>query len=250
MKTFALEDGRPALALRWKPATDRDGRVTGYRVYGRDGERYRLVGQTAATSYTLKDLEPGNRQFALRAVDDSGGESEELRFGSRPVEPEIEARGLYLAPLSRLARLARSGYGATLTVSAVHDTLPHLAGGLGAGYCRFASGSSMVRSAYMVPFYARLQYRIWLGGPAFLSPEFAAGASLVEITATSRKYLSFSGQALQGRSIEPYVHAGAILSFRVRDWLFLGVSADYSFVVEGKRCVDFVSCGTGITVRL
>ena len=130
-----------------------------------------------------------------------------------------------------------------------HDTLPAFTAGLGAGYCRFLSGSSLVRAAHMVPFYARLQYRIWLGGPASLSPEFAAGASLVEITATNRRYLSFAGQGLQGRSIEPYVHAGAVLSFRVRDWLFINLNADYSFVVEGGRCVDFVSCGAGAVVR-
>jgi hypothetical protein len=250
MKRQAPDNGRPALALRWKNATDRDGTVTAYRVYARDDARYRLAGETPSTSFTLKDLEPGNRQFALRAVDDSGGESEEIRFGSRPVEPEIEARGLYLLPLARLARLAGAGYGASLTVSVAHDTLPPLAAGLGAGYCRFMSGSTLVRTAHMVPFYGRIQCRVRLGGPATLSPEFAAGASLVEITATSRRFLSFSGRGLQGRTIEPYVSAGAVLAFRVRDWLFLNVNADYSFLVEGRRCVDFISCGFGIAVRI
>ena len=87
------DGGGRGLALSWRKASDRDGTVTSYRVYGRDDTRYRLAGETASTAMTLKDLEPGNRRFAIRSVDDSGGESEELRFGSRPVELEIEVRG-------------------------------------------------------------------------------------------------------------------------------------------------------------
>lgn len=238
------------LSLSWRKASDRDGTVTAYRVYGRDDTRYRLAGETAATAMILKDLDPGNRQFAIRSVDDSGGESEEIRFGSRPVEPEIEVRGHYLAPLKRMPRMSSAGYGASCAVLAAHDTFPAFAGGIGAGYFRFASGSKPVRAMHLVPFYGLLRYRLRLGGPAFLSPEFAAGASMVGITATSARYAFLPGQVPRGKSIEPYAHAGAALIFRVRDWLFINLHASYAFVVEGTHVVDFASCGAGLVARM
>jgi len=242
--------GGRALSLSWKKPSDRDGTVTAYRVYGRDDSRYRLVGETPATSLTIQDLDPGNPRFAIRSVDDCGGESEEIRFGSRAAEPEIEVRGHYLVPLSRMSRLVSAGYGATCAVLAAHDTFPPFAGGAGAGYVRFVSGSKPVRAMQMVPVYGLLRYGIRLGGPAFLSPELAAGASLVEITATSARYATFPGQVPRGTSIEPYLHAGMLLSFRVRDWLFINLNAGYAFVLEGRQVVDFVSCGVGLVARL
>ena len=250
MSRPARDGGAHGLDLSWRKASDRDGAVTSYRVYGRDDTRYLLVGDTTTTAMTIKDLDPGDHRFAIRSVDDSGGESEEIRFGSRPVEPEIEVRGLFLAPLSRMSGLVSAGFGASCAVLVAHDTFPSFAGGIGAGYLRFVSGSKPVRAMHMVPFYGLLRYGIRLGGPAFLSPELAAGASLVEITATNARFASFPGQVPRGKSIEPYMHAGALLSFRVRDWLFINLNASYSFVVEGRQVVDFVSCGAGFVVRL
>ena len=242
------DGGGRALALSWKGHRTATARSPRTACTAATTRATASPAKTASTAMTLKDLEPGNRRFAIRSVDDSGGESEELRFGSRPVEPEIEVRGLYLAPLSRMSRLVSAGYGAACSVSVAHDTLPAFAGGIGAGYLGSCPGHKPVRAMHMVPFYGLLRYRFRLWGPAFLSPEIAAGASLVEITATSGTLVpagpDAAGQidrALCARRRSP------LLS--VRDWLFINLNAGYSFLVEGRRVVDFVSCGAGAVVR-
>lgn len=69
-----------SITLEWDAAKDRDGEVTGYRIYPMDEKEPVALGETKDTRFILRDL-PVKKEmaFAVHSVDNRGDESEEGR---------------------------------------------------------------------------------------------------------------------------------------------------------------------------
>ena len=77
------------VVLNWTGSTDNVG-VTGYRIYRNGTQVGSVLG--AITTFTHTNLQSGNSDYTVRAVDAAGNlsDAEQHRDGQRPRRPEAD----------------------------------------------------------------------------------------------------------------------------------------------------------------
>ena len=245
-------DGKITATLRWQAATDPDGDIKNYRVFRRREGDYARLTELSATSYTVSGLEQWKRHtFGVRAVDDSGDESdiESVSFGTSGYT--ATADGAFILPVGRLSDLFKMGYGVTASFTVDNILFESLETGIEAGYYRFTSAHYDVEGAdrdvergYMAPVMARLGYRFGPYGYFHLTPFLACGLSYNSVTYTNRFLVKTTDSG-----IEPAVSAG--VSARCSPWERWYFHGDCRFTViaEEDSPLYFIALSLGAGMK-
>lgn len=106
-------DEKENWVLVWNEASDRDGKVEGYRIYTEKDGKYALLEETKK----LTAVVPYNTIFDsvhVRSLDNNGDESELDEYRN---EWRILLSPQYLLPMGKMTEFSGNGYGADIDVS-------------------------------------------------------------------------------------------------------------------------------------
>ncbi len=219
--------------LSWQPAVDRDGTIAAYEVWNlTDGET--LVARVTRTGYQLTGLDISTvYSYAVRAVDDRGGQSAFVRRRVSMTMPwHIGARGGMYLPVGDLADIAKPGYGGFFTVEYSMPFMREIFAGVDAGYLTFAGNCKGVDSLRMIPVELRSSYLYELDDSWSFSGTFACGMTFTEMSYFVEKDLSGNPVPLKATATDPSLSLAVQARWAPLDNLQLGLGCEWRTVCE------------------
>jgi len=240
-----------AVTYRWNPASDPDGKVVKYRLYGTRNNKKELVSEEKGTFYTLKN--PGSfEKLEFTAVDDLGAESETVGLPllknsySFTFSPEV------IIPLGKLGEIAGTGYGGSAGVTFNSHLFPGLALGVNTGFYAFTGKDSTYNktdSSYMASMLFTAGYCFEPNYYFSVTPYVGFGAAFFHSDYISRDRVTLNESSEAISELGPLVSAGVRGSYRLTESfsLVLGVYAGY---LAGADSGLYAGCGLGCTYKM
>jgi hypothetical protein len=103
-------------SLSWKSSVDPDGKVVNYRIYGIDGDRKKILGETRSNRFDVKGDDHLEKLY-VAAVDDRGDESDLSRAHKAGRYRLLSFYPGVVFPLGKLADMAGPGFGGVFSYS-------------------------------------------------------------------------------------------------------------------------------------
>ena len=234
--------------IRWKPATDPDGKVTGYNVYRNTSGKPELAGRTTVTEYSVKGLSSDDYYFfSVRSVDDKNDESDEAAFIGT-THPFLTT-GIYLnyiIPAGDISEILGAGYGALLYAYKNDFIFNDFDAGLMAGYWYFTGKGDTVDSSFMVPLMASLRYNFPVTPDIYLTPAIGCGYWYNSIEYMKLNQATLQMEKVTESAFEPAVYCVLTLDYRINERISATAGAGYGALFESDGRVDLVTINAGL----
>ncbi|MBN2078843.1 MAG: fibronectin type III domain-containing protein [Spirochaetes bacterium] len=245
--------GEDLAHVTWGASGDPDGTVVLYRLYALTATGWSQIGETVETERIIPNPDPRHtRRLAIRAVDNDGTESDDapITIVSAPLHFEIDARGCVLAPLGRMARILRPGFGTLASIRLLDLPAGGLTLGPGIGLYWFQGKGDTIREAWMAPLCMACSYRFSLTEFLSIAPELMAGANYVHLKKSSKDAWIRPSSRHSRMGYEPFAMGGLQLSYGIGKRILLHVGTHYAMIFEKRIWFEYISCDAGIGVRI
>jgi hypothetical protein len=236
------DDKRYTAVITWEAGLSVDGKISGYRIFEKTGSEFKVVGFAPKNEFVLKDVDSGRDYFlVLRTIDVNGWESGNSHIvNTLPLGIDFSVEGSFILPFGKFRDLHKIGYGGIVRSVKPDSPFYNFETGIAFGYWQF-TGVGSVKSSYMVPALATVDYRINFGRVTIL-PRIAAGFSMNTITYKS-------SYQTKKTSYEPIVMYGVAMNIEITNRLSLFLGGDAGSVIETRNLFPFLVSNTGLAVK-
>lgn len=237
-------------AILWKAATDPDGKVEKYRIYGIKDSRREMLAEVKKTDYTLKASFSYNK-VDIVSVDDKGDESDATSvpfYGSTVVgfHPGI------IYPMGRFSEMFSMGYGGMFSISERDLFLNNFEGVISIGFYSL-KGKDLIeeknkeyKDLMFVPFYLNAAFCMDITGNFSIKPFVSMGFALLDVNYIDRNKTVAEGREEELNLFEPACTGGLSMEYRITSALSVSAECGYGAVVEKSGLLSFISANAGI----
>lgn len=239
------------IIYRWKQASDPDGKVVKYRIYGTAKNKRELVTEEKGDFYNLKNPESFDT-LELAAVDNSGDESEAAGL---PLMNSRYSVALYPGvnlPMGKFGDMAGTGYGVTAGFTLNNHLLPKIDLGADTGFYAFTGKDSAYKetaTSYMASLLLTAGYRFEPNYYFSLTPYAGFGAAFFHSDYINRDKITLNESKETISENGPLTSVGVKGSYRL-DESFSLVLRLYSNYLVGTDTGLYAGCDVGCMYRL
>lgn len=251
-------DEKENWVLVWNEASDRDGKVEGYRIYTEKDGKYALLEETKK----LTAVVPYNTIFDsvhVRSLDNNGDESELDEYRN---EWRVLLSPQYILPVGKMTEFSGNGYGADIDVSKRDILFNDFELGFTAGFLtaegkkKIGEGNSNVTLLNMYPAALFTAYRIPVWFDRFghydvisFFPKLSAGVLVMQM---EYELLDNAGNVDEKKSalvLEPFVKGGLFAEFGAARHFFLTVGGEYTYMIDTVKGLGMVNISASAGIR-
>ncbi|HOD15411.1 MAG TPA: hypothetical protein PLA65_05245 [Spirochaetota bacterium] len=222
------------IKLAWKPSSDPDGTITGYRVYQRKQYAIEKIEEIPGAEVIVPEV-PIDRDnhFMIRAVDDDGAESESRTVSMLLRRISITAQLGCILPVGSFGNLMEPGAAVAVNAAISNFWINYLYVGLDIGYMRMNCKMDNSYALNMLPVAAAAAYQFEISPLFSLVPKLSIGMVWLNSQVVKPDlYTTFAEK--KSDSIEPLIGVGLGAQFQVIEMFSAGLDASYALILEQK----------------
>jgi hypothetical protein len=235
--------------LTWTEAVDPDGTIKGYNLYKILNMKTSLLANVTKTEYIVSAQEKFDRIF-IKSFDNLNTESIDSMptyFGPRP-EINISVEPLFAMPMQNFSKFVNCGYGATLRGGMSNYYYPGLDLKLEVSYIYFkgkddyVTPESSVKDIVLIPILLSAGYSFYPFKALRISSAVYAGYCYVQSNYSYFDIPLSAKKTVKDIVYEPVIGAGLSIRWDISPW-FVGISADYRYIIEESGKIAYWSIG-------
>ncbi len=243
------------LSITWTAATDNDGKVELYRIYGKKDDKRELISELKKTEYTLKDFESYDK-VELVAVDDKGDESDsvKVKVASGGGETALGFTPGVIIPLGKFGEMADIGYGGMLCLTERNLYFDGFETGIGTGFYyaegkdRIKEGKPLFHRFLIAPLLINAGYRFNFWESFSVIPTISLGAAYFNMT-----YLKYDSikmdEEITENFVDPMVKCGVGIEYSITESFSVSLISEYGMFIEMSGPMEFITAGIGVNYR-
>jgi len=239
------------IIYRWSPASDPDGKVVKYRVYGTKNNKRELVSEEKGDIYSLKN--PAIFEtLELAAVDDYGDESDTAKLPLMNSRFSVAIYPGVISPLGKFSDVAGTGYGITAGFIFNNHLFPKVDLGADAGFYAFTGKDSAYKetgTSYMASLLFTAGYRFEPDYYFSVTPYAGFGAAFYHSDYINRDKITLNESKETISETGPLISAGVKGSYKIDESLSL-VLRLYTGYLAGTDSGLYAGCDLGCIYRL
>ena len=237
------------IKIKWNEATDIDGKVEKYRLYGTADDKKVIISELKKTEYTLKN--DSDYSFVdLAAVDNTGDESEYASIIATDKDSSICFYPGILIPLGKFSDMYNKGYGGMIAFNEQNLFFNNFECGINIGFY-YMRGKNLIderdkdyENFMLAPFYITSAYDLKLSEIFRIKPLLSIGYAYLNANYKDASSPSKPDKNLQ--IYEPTVKAGLYTDCRFSDSLSLSIGCEYSTIIEKNGYMSFILVNAGL----
>jgi len=228
--------------FKWNEASDSDGKVEKYRLYGVLNKQKEVISEIKKTEYSSKK-EINYDRIAVVAVDNGGDESGYSDFYRKSLD--ITIRPIGASSLGKMKDLFSYGFGASLDLSACGYLFNGSLVSINTGYIKWIGTGDSIDKMNMIPSVLSLGYKYYIKDDLSISALLGAGAVYMNTSFTNAAF-----ETVTKSTVESMYTLRILLNYDLTESFYISGGGSYYSIYEESGMKSFAAVQISIGYRI